>query len=51
MTYQMKRHQRPATLPAWEAPDVLVLDLRECMGMFLGQGKLSKLPIAASEQP
>ncbi|KAL5423617.1 hypothetical protein PMIN04_003756 [Paraphaeosphaeria minitans] len=25
----VKRHQRPAALPAWEAPDVLVLDMRE----------------------
>jgi hypothetical protein len=51
MSYQIKRHQRSATLPAWEAPDVLVLDLRECMGTFLAQGKLSKLPVPASEQP
>ncbi|KAK7189782.1 alpha/beta-hydrolase [Paraphaeosphaeria sporulosa] len=25
----VKRHRRPAALPAWEAPDLLVLDMRE----------------------
>ncbi|KAF2113852.1 Alpha/Beta hydrolase protein [Lophiotrema nucula] len=34
----VKRHQRPAILPAWEAPDLLVLDMRECFGTFLSQG-------------
>lgn len=41
----VKRHQRPATLPAWEAPDLLVLDLRECFGTLHTQGKLGNLPI------
>ncbi|KAF2646735.1 alpha/beta-hydrolase [Massarina eburnea CBS 473.64] len=31
----VKRHQRPASLPAWEAPDLLVLDMRECFGTVL----------------
>ncbi|KAF2022992.1 alpha/beta-hydrolase [Setomelanomma holmii] len=44
----VKRHQRPATLPAWEAPDLLVLDLRECFGTFLSDGKLANLPLTAS---
>jgi hypothetical protein len=44
---QVKRHQRPATLPAWEAPDLLVLDLRECFGTFLSDGKLANLPLTA----
>jgi hypothetical protein len=47
-SHQIKRHQRPATLPAWEAPDLLVLDLRECLGTFLAQGKLANLPIQES---
>jgi hypothetical protein len=35
----VKRHQRPACLsPAWEAPDLLVLDLRECFGGFVAGG-------------
>lgn len=38
----VKRHQRPATLPGFEAPDLLVLDLRECFGGLLGQGKLGE---------
>ncbi|KAF2744919.1 alpha/beta-hydrolase [Sporormia fimetaria CBS 119925] len=35
----VKRHQRPATIsPAWEAPDLLVLDMRECFGTFVADG-------------
>jgi hypothetical protein len=45
---KVKRHQRPATLPAWEAPDLLVLDLRECFGTLLSHGKLANLPLTAS---
>ena len=37
----VKRHQRPATLPAWEAPDLLVLDMRECFGTFLSRGLIA----------
>jgi hypothetical protein len=25
----VKRHQRPASIAAWEAPDLLILDMRE----------------------
>jgi hypothetical protein len=45
---QVKRHQRCATLPAWEAADLLVLDLRECFGRFMSHGKLANLPVTAS---
>jgi hypothetical protein len=44
----VKRHQRPASLPAWEAPDLLVLDMREYFGTILSQGNLTKLPTRAS---
>ncbi|KAF1847948.1 alpha/beta-hydrolase [Cucurbitaria berberidis CBS 394.84] len=44
----VKRHQRPSHIPAWEAPDLVVLDLRECFGTFLSHGKLTNLPSAAS---
>ncbi|KAH7396353.1 Alpha/Beta hydrolase protein [Pyrenochaeta sp. MPI-SDFR-AT-0127] len=44
----VKRHQRPSVLPAWEQPDLLVLDLRECFGTFLSHGKLGNLPFTAS---
>ncbi|KAF2685359.1 alpha/beta-hydrolase [Lentithecium fluviatile CBS 122367] len=44
----VKRHQRPASLPAWEAPDLLVLDMRECFGTFLSHGKLPNLPTRAT---
>jgi hypothetical protein len=44
---KVKRHQRPATLPAWEAPDLLVLDLREWFGTLRSHGKLASLPHAA----
>ncbi|KAH3959750.1 hypothetical protein HBH98_103660 [Parastagonospora nodorum] len=44
----VKRHQRCATLPAWEAADLLVLDLRECFGTFMSHGKLANLPVTAS---
>lgn len=44
----VKRHQRPATLPGFEAPDLLVLDLRECFGTLLSQGKLGNLPNTTS---
>jgi hypothetical protein len=38
----IKRHQRPATVsPAWEAPDLLVLDMRECFGSMLSAGVFS----------
>lgn len=44
----VKRHQRPASVsPAWEAPDLLVLDMRECFGTFLSHGAI-KLPIQAT---
>lgn len=48
----VKRHQRPAVLPAWEAPDLLVLDLRECFGHFLAAGTLASLnlPVRASSR-
>jgi hypothetical protein len=44
---KVKRHHRPATLPAWEAPDLLVLDLREWFGTLRSHGKLASLPHAA----
>jgi hypothetical protein len=44
----VKRHQRPASLPAWEAPDVLVLDMRECFGTFLAHSNLVNLPTQAT---
>ncbi|KAF1996963.1 alpha/beta-hydrolase [Amniculicola lignicola CBS 123094] len=37
----VKRHVRAAHLPAWEAPDVLVLDMRECFGTLLAQGAIT----------
>ena len=38
----VRRHQRPATVsPAWEAPDLLVLDMRECFGSMMAAGTLS----------
>lgn len=40
----VKRHQRPARFPAWEAPDLLVLDIRECFGGLLARNELSNLP-------
>ncbi|KAI4937677.1 hypothetical protein J4E85_000112 [Alternaria conjuncta] len=41
-----KRHAgRPAMLPGFEAPDALVLDLRECFEMMINRGKLKlKMP-------
>lgn len=33
-----KRHPRSARWPAWEAPDLLVLDLRECFGSWVESG-------------
>ncbi|KAF2269454.1 alpha/beta-hydrolase [Lojkania enalia] len=47
----VKRHQRPATLPAWEAPDLLVLDMRECFGGLVAQGRLMlrKFPDSETE--
>lgn len=33
-----KRHSRSARWPAWEAPDLLVLDLRECFGGWVESG-------------
>ena len=33
-----KRHPRSARWPAWEAPDLLVLDLRECFGGWVESG-------------
>ncbi|KAH8731938.1 Alpha/Beta hydrolase protein [Phaeosphaeriaceae sp. PMI808] len=44
----VKRHLRAASLPAWEAPDLLVVDLRECFGALMAHGKLTNLPLAAS---
>lgn len=44
----VKRHQRPASLPAWEAPDLLVLDIRECFGTFLSHGIMGNLPTQAT---
>jgi hypothetical protein len=44
----VKRNQhRAASQPAWEAPDLLVLDMRECFGTFLSQG-LVNFPFQAS---
>lgn len=44
----VKRNQhRAASQPAWEAPDLLVLDMRECFGTFLSHG-LVNLPFQAS---
>jgi len=42
----VKRHAgRPAMLPGFEAPDALVLDLRECFEMMIDSGKLKlKMP-------
>jgi hypothetical protein len=34
----VKRHRRSARWPAWEAPDLLVLDLRECFGDMAERG-------------
>ena len=39
----VRRHQRAASLPAWEAADLLVLDMRECFGTFLSRGHLVDL--------
>ncbi|KAF1834099.1 alpha/beta-hydrolase [Decorospora gaudefroyi] len=37
----VKRHNgRPATLPGFEAPDALVLDLRECFGGMVARGRI-----------
>ncbi|KAF2703388.1 alpha/beta-hydrolase, partial [Pleomassaria siparia CBS 279.74] len=44
----IKRNQRAATQPAWEAPDLLVLDVRECFGTFLSHGTMANLPFQAS---
>lgn len=44
----VKRHQRPASLPAWEAPDLLVLDMRECFGTLLSHGEGANLPTPAT---
>jgi hypothetical protein len=44
----VKRHQRPASIPAWETPDVLVLDMRECFGAFFPHGNLPNLPTQAT---
>ncbi|KAF2021294.1 alpha/beta-hydrolase [Aaosphaeria arxii CBS 175.79] len=44
----VKRHQRAACLsPAWEAPDQLVLDMRECFGTFRSNGTVN-LPVQES---
>lgn len=44
----VKRHQRPALVsPAWEAPDMLVLDMRECFGTFVSKGAIN-LPVQES---
>jgi hypothetical protein len=44
----VKRHQRPASVsPAWEAPDLLVLDMRECFGSLLSSGAVN-LPFQES---
>ncbi|KAF2497070.1 alpha/beta-hydrolase [Lophium mytilinum] len=34
----LKRHRRSARWPAWETPDLLVLDLRECFGGMAERG-------------
>ncbi|KAF2728167.1 alpha/beta-hydrolase [Polyplosphaeria fusca] len=47
----VKRHQRPAALPAWEAPDLLVLDMRECFCTFLTQRLVANLPIEETRSP
>lgn len=44
----VKRHHRPAALPAWEAPDLLVLDMRECFGTLLAHGIVANLPTQAT---
>jgi len=44
----VKRNQRAALQPAWEAPDLLVLDIRECFGTFLSHGIATNLPFQAS---
>jgi hypothetical protein len=31
----LRRHERPARWPAWDAPDETVLDLRESFGMMM----------------
>ncbi|KAH9882364.1 hypothetical protein J1614_000600 [Plenodomus biglobosus] len=36
----VKRHQRSATLPGLEAPEVLILDLREYFGGLAKSGRL-----------
>ncbi|ORX93519.1 Alpha/Beta hydrolase protein [Clohesyomyces aquaticus] len=45
----IKRHQRPAALPAWEAPDLLVLDMRDCFGSLLNQGLLGDVNLPGRE--
>lgn len=45
----VKRNQRAAAQPAWEAPDLLVLDMRECFGTLLSHGAGdANLPFQAS---
>ncbi|KAI8933104.1 hypothetical protein NX059_009747 [Plenodomus lindquistii] len=39
----VKRHQQPATLPGFEAPDLLVTDLRDFVGSLVKTGRLGKL--------
>ena len=47
----VRRHSgRPAMLPGFEAPDTLVVDLRECFGgMMESGGIVFKAPEGASE--
>ncbi|KAF1954072.1 alpha/beta-hydrolase [Byssothecium circinans] len=44
----VKRHQRPASLAAWEAPDQLVPDMREFFGTVLSQSSFVNLPTPAT---
>jgi hypothetical protein len=40
----VKRHLKPVGVsPAWEAPDLLALDLRECFGRMVADGTISFL--------
>ncbi|KAF2851918.1 alpha/beta-hydrolase [Plenodomus tracheiphilus IPT5] len=39
----VKRHQQPATLPGFEAPDLLVMDMREYFGMLMKNGRLGRI--------
>ncbi|PSN74417.1 alpha/beta-hydrolase [Corynespora cassiicola Philippines] len=43
----VKRHQRRATVAAWEAADLVVLDVRECFGTLLSHRAMGNLPLQA----